>query len=475
MSGLCPARADASGTSGEAIAYQVDTAHTGDQDGQPFEPPLTRRWSLTFPDTGNYPAISYPLIASGRVFVTVGDPSGHGGTLYALDAATGAKLWSQRISGSYMWSTAAYDAGRVFVVNSDGNLQAFDSTAGSPVWSHALGGQTSSPPVALDGLVYTSWDYGGGTLVALRESDGGVAWSEPVANGDNSAPALDASKVYVSYAGPQTYAFDRGSGSPVWHYAAQGSGGGGQTPALHGGRVYARGLQGFDGVYDATNGQRVAPLDGGPPPAFAGDTGVFVTYASVRAQAMSSGTTLWNLSRPDGISTPPMIAANTVYVGDPHGNLDGLDLATGHVVWTANLGVPVDEGADPVWSGMAAGEGLLVVPAHNTLTAFSGTPVAPGPRPGPTHTAGRDPHLTLVSLRAHRGHLSVRVQVARGAKGSLTLVARGRGRHHARARGHASIYAFNIHLRRARWKVTVTFRGRRGWASQRLFRSVVVH
>jgi len=126
-----------------AVAYQINQGHTGLQQDDRLAPPLSQRWSHTFSSS-----ISYPLIAAGKVFVTVRNVSQYGTTLYALDEATGTTAWSRPIPGTYYWSNAAYEAGRVFVVNFDGVLQAFSATDGSTIWTRQLPGQYafSSPP-----------------------------------------------------------------------------------------------------------------------------------------------------------------------------------------------------------------------------------------------------------------------------------------------------------------------------------------
>jgi hypothetical protein len=49
-----------------AVTYQINEAHTGLQQDDLLRPPLSRRWSHTFPSD-----VSYPLLAFGKVFVTV--------------------------------------------------------------------------------------------------------------------------------------------------------------------------------------------------------------------------------------------------------------------------------------------------------------------------------------------------------------------------------------------------------------------
>ncbi|HMG77030.1 MAG TPA: FG-GAP repeat protein, partial [Pyrinomonadaceae bacterium] len=80
-------------TKGTAVAYQIDATHSGAQ-FDTVTPPLARRWSR---DLGGQ--ISYPLIANGRIFVTVATK------LYALDEVNGATLWGPvDLGGTYGWS-----------------------------------------------------------------------------------------------------------------------------------------------------------------------------------------------------------------------------------------------------------------------------------------------------------------------------------------------------------------------------------
>lgn len=92
-----PATAMASATASNAVAYQIDPRHDGDQPASALHvSALTREWSVTLGQKGSYDVeagdVSYPIIAAGRVFVTVENASSYGGRLYALRAATGARL-----------------------------------------------------------------------------------------------------------------------------------------------------------------------------------------------------------------------------------------------------------------------------------------------------------------------------------------------------------------------------------------------
>ncbi|HWE11803.1 MAG TPA: PQQ-binding-like beta-propeller repeat protein [Solirubrobacteraceae bacterium] len=220
LTSAAPALADAGS---QSVAYQLNPAHDGYASGVVIAPPLTRAWSDAFSG-----AVSYPLVVGSTVYVSA--VGGSATTVDALDRATGATRWQHAIGGTYPWSGIAYDGGRVFVVNSDGLLTALDASTGDTVWSTQLPGQYSfsSPPTAVGGIVYDSGAGNGGTVYATSEAGGALLWSQPVANGDNSSPAVDGSNVYVTYP-DNYYAFNRLTGALVWHDTPGGDGGGGRT------------------------------------------------------------------------------------------------------------------------------------------------------------------------------------------------------------------------------------------------------
>jgi outer membrane protein assembly factor BamB len=340
--------------------------------------PLSGRWTHTFAGP-----VSYPLIADGKVFVTVADNGGSYGTnLYALDQATGAVLWSQPVSGTYFWSNAAYDGGQVFVLNYDGLLRAYDAGTGTLNWSSQLPGQYafSSPPTADNGVVYAGGAGSGGTLYAVSESNGSVLWTQPVANGDNSSPTLSATTVFVSYACGLVYAFDRTSGQQDWFSNGPCEGGGGKTTVYHSGLVYARDPIAGNKILDAGTGVQDGTFQAGPAPAFAGKTGVFLNSGTLAAIVGTK--TLWTFTGDGGLDTAPIIVGSTVYEGSSSGMLYGVNIKTGLVVWSTNVGsgipAPDEQSVSQPLTGLGAGQGLLVVPSGDLLSAYSGKPSQTG-------------------------------------------------------------------------------------------------
>lgn len=140
-------------------------------------PPLKQRWVVNFGQP-----ISYPLIADGKVFVTVKNAVAQGSTLFALDATNGATLWSFALGGFSRLAGTSYENGRVFAINGDGLLCAFDGATGNVIWSIQLPGQFSfsSAPTVSQGVIYTGGSGSGGTAYAVNANNGALLWRHPL-------------------------------------------------------------------------------------------------------------------------------------------------------------------------------------------------------------------------------------------------------------------------------------------------------
>ena len=111
------------------------------------------------------------------------------GNVYALNAATGAKLWNYTTSGAV--SSPAVSNGVVYVGSSEGasrpvyvgssegnvyalegNVYALNATTGAKLWCYTTGDDVDSSPAVANGVVYVgSGDgnvYAIGTLIHAR-------------------------------------------------------------------------------------------------------------------------------------------------------------------------------------------------------------------------------------------------------------------------------------------------------------------
>ncbi|MBE0620151.1 MAG: PQQ-binding-like beta-propeller repeat protein [Burkholderiales bacterium] len=364
----------------QSVAYQIDYAHSGQAKlTGPIAFPSAPTWSVTLGG-----AVSYPLIADGKVFVlTAGLAGGYGTQLYALDKLSGSIVWGPvAIAGTYYWSGHAYDHGKIFVVNYDGLLKSIDANTGLAGWSTKLDQYSfSAPPTAVNGIVYVAGSGGGGTLYAVDESNGNVLWSKFVANGGNSSPTVSGDGVFVSYP-CQVYKFDPLTGGSLWHYSGGCSGGGGKTAAYANGSLYVRDRSDSTArIYSAATGTQVSNFAYGTVPALTAQIGFFNNTSGFVGSAgtlqgvdLPSHNVLWSFAGDGQLVSAPIVINQYVVIGSSSGNVYALDSATGAQVWSGNASAPIvgayEQSVTQPWPGLGAGEGFLVVPAGNVLTAW---------------------------------------------------------------------------------------------------------
>lgn len=356
----------------DAVAFQINPQHSGAVSFNSVTLPAASAWSV---DVGGSP--SYALIADGKVFVTVSSSSGS--ELIALDQSTGATAWGPiSITGP---ANAAYDNGTVFAITPASNaaeIQAYDANTGSLKWSTLLTGQYafSSGPTAADGYVFTGGAGSGGTLYAVAEANGNVAWTHSVNNGDDSTPAVTADGVYVAYP-CWTYDFRPATGESIWQNDTGCDGGGGGTPVAANSVLFApNGFGTYNGMeFNSETGATLGTYTADNPPAIGAQTGYFLQGGTLRAISLSSNTVQWSFAGDGGLTTSPILVDSYVFIGSSSGNLYGLDAATGAIAWQVDLGAAIPSGAG--WgaglplSGLSAGDGLLVVPAGTKVTAYT--------------------------------------------------------------------------------------------------------
>ncbi len=361
----------------DATAFQVNPQHNGATRFANIVAsnalPTSSTWTVTLDGAG-----SYPIIANGRVILTEGISSNHS-ELVALSAASGAVLWGPiSIAGN---SAAAYENGRVLVmsnnVGSPGTMTAYDAATGTQLWSTVLPRQYeySAPPTALNGIVYVGGSGSGGTLYALDEASGTILWSASVLNGDDSSPTVTANGVYVSYP-CQTNAFNPVTGHALWSDAQGCEGGGGATGAWANGIYYSpNSASRYTGMaFDASSGAFITSYTASQPLAIGSSIGYFLQTATLNALSLVDNSVQWSFTGDGGLSTAPLIVNNYVFVGSTSGKLYALDASTGAQLSVISLGgAPNTSNLGNVvsWNGMNAGDGLLVVPFGNKLSAFT--------------------------------------------------------------------------------------------------------
>lgn len=121
-------------------------------------------WRTELPESGSEP----PVVGDDNVYAR---GVGSGGTVYALDRASGERQWTYSGGGEAFAPSVAYADGRVaFAAGS--TVAVLDAATGDPVWEQSV---ADAGGVAVGGdTAYAT--LGGGTLVAFALESGDEAW-----------------------------------------------------------------------------------------------------------------------------------------------------------------------------------------------------------------------------------------------------------------------------------------------------------
>jgi outer membrane protein assembly factor BamB len=161
-----------------------------------------------------------PVVVGDRVFV--GDWAG---TEHALNAKTGAPLWTFTAQGPIKGG-AAVEGGRVYVGSYDGHVYALDLANGHQLWrgsadSRLFGSATfySTPAVAYDRVYIGATDS---KVYSFGAKTGERRWSQSTGGYVYGSPAVWNQRVLVGSYDGWFYAFDAATGDVVWKFQANG-------------------------------------------------------------------------------------------------------------------------------------------------------------------------------------------------------------------------------------------------------------
>jgi outer membrane protein assembly factor BamB len=266
------------------------------------------------------------------------------GTVYAFNATTGSKLWNTTVGGPIWWSTPTVANGIVYVGSEDFKLNALDAATGTKLWEYKTGGQVESSPTVVNGIVYIGSDDK--KIYALNASTGVKQWDYIVTRYTGGVggvpywwqrPVVENGVVYaVSWIDGTVYAFDAITGTKIWEYSAMGDYGStptaqssGNMPGFLSSPAVAKGI-----VYVGSYNDKVYALDA------------------------SNGRKLWEYTT-GGYTSTPAIADGFAYVWSQDGKIYVLNATTG-----AKLG-------EYSYAG-GPGERLASYPVVNKGVAFLG-------------------------------------------------------------------------------------------------------
>jgi len=225
-------------------AYDVRVSLArGDAPPLPPRPAPASTASPAWTFTGDSAMWAGPAYADERVFVGT-----LAGTIVALDAETGARLWSHRVGGPVR-SRPAEQGGAVFVLADDAVLYGLDAASGALRWQVKLGSQPVvrrpfQDPMSRFDRFGSDVKAGGGRLyvgtndgrvVAIDPASGRVLWQFATGDAVLAAPEIANGLLYVGSYDRFVYALDAASGRLRWKRDTRGRVV--STPAVSGDRV----------------------------------------------------------------------------------------------------------------------------------------------------------------------------------------------------------------------------------------------
>ena len=289
----------------------------------------TQRWVFE-PGVGE----SSAAVADGVVYVSGSD--GVGGSVFALDAATGTEIWRAGLipPNSVMDSSPVVANSVVYIGNGSGYVHALDATTGEERWAFRTGDAVLSSPTVVNGTVYSGSNDG--NLYAIDAGSGAERWRLETGGPVWSTPAVADGVVYIASRDGSLYAADAATGTARWQFTTRAPIE--SSPAVESGVVYVGSDDGSLCAIDAATGsERWAFATGAPvrssPAVAEGAVYVGSDDGSVYAIDAETGMERWAFATGDEVAASPAVADGIVYIGSLDDSVYALDAETGEERW----------------------------------------------------------------------------------------------------------------------------------------------
>jgi eukaryotic-like serine/threonine-protein kinase len=297
------------------------------------------------------------------------------GFLYAVNAMKGNELWRTAIGNvtarevrensignstsptgyDYVQSSPVVVDGRIYVGSADGKVYALEAKSGAVLWSYQTGERVRATPTLAEGVVHVgSWDK---TMIALDAETGALLWETKVWGQVQSTALVVEGVVYSASRKASVVALDAATGELLWEYMYGGNMWVESSPVLVGENIYigSSGSKALFGLDRKTGEVRMLHFSNAfcwSRPLIVEETGTFAIGCTQTAGSPSQGllvydlgphpekeglmalTERWQLSMGDGVDVSgmwrgaagaPIHAEGVVYFG----GLDGVLYAVG--------------------------------------------------------------------------------------------------------------------------------------------------
>lgn len=333
------------------------------------------------------------------------DPVLAGGRIFTLDAVAtvaatstaGRLLWQHDLtpasdrSGDASGGGLAYGAGKVFVVSGFGSLTALDPATGAEIWTQKLDASATGAPTVVGNLVYVA--ARDSRAWAVRADDGRIEWQLPATPTPSvmqggAGPAVTDRLAIFPFGSGELLATLRQGGIRVWGATIAGQRRGRVyatvsditgDPVIDGDVLYVGNQSGRIAALRAANGERLwTATEGAYSPVWPEGNSVFLVSDQaelVRLDA-ATGERIWGIELPyfeaervrrrKGVYAHygPVLAGGRLWVASSDGRLRGFAPENGELVHEAEI--PSGAAANPI----VAGGIMYIVSSNGQIHAF---------------------------------------------------------------------------------------------------------
>jgi eukaryotic-like serine/threonine-protein kinase len=286
----------------------------GDADGKVYALDLATGEKLWEHPTGKSEIAAPPLAIDGGLYVGAKD-----GVVYALDARTGAERWTFKTgdeigAGLNFCRSARGDRLWILVCSHDQKVYCLDAATGRSVWTFDTGNYLLGGAAVDNGqAVFSGCDS---ILHVLSTADGTETGKIATDAFVVSSPALAGGRAYIANNNGKLLCIDLAAGKVLWEYAPEG-----------GGSCYASPAVGTDAVVFGSRDRQVHCVD------------------------RAGGAVRWTFATRGDVDASPVIAGDKVVACSGDGRVYLLGLADGRLLWSYEIG-PAVKTSPAVASGL---------------------------------------------------------------------------------------------------------------------------
>jgi outer membrane protein assembly factor BamB len=340
--------------------FKKDASHSGFSTDA-VNPPLTVVWKF---DLGS-DSDSSPVIVNDVLYVG----SNYG--IHAIDAKTGAGLWTTHTNG-FVKSAPTVADGVLYVGADDNRFYAMDINDGTLKWiyKNSTNGYTSSP-IVVNNLAYEGSK--GGSFYAFDVRNGEISWQVLTGKVIESSPAMGDGIIVFGTNGGIIIAVDPVTRKEKWRYDT-GISDILSSPLIAEGNVFVGSNDGNVYALAATNGTLKWKYSIGSniqsSPSYKDGT-IFIGSRDSNLYAIDAGTgnLKWKVQTSGYVDSSPAISNDIVYFGSRNNFLYGLDVNTGKLLFRNSTG---QNDKDYISSPAISGNMLYAVTNSGIVYAYSG-------------------------------------------------------------------------------------------------------